>query len=114
MDVRRGTGDACTADGALNLLLLYKAEGTIDAKQFHALCDGHRNVLVLLVTQDIASGTRCVVMWMDGTGHASQQCVRRIHRRRIRKWTAKSGGNYLHQGCACVSVPCGEGRCCGA
>ena len=83
MDVRRGTGDACTADGALNLQLLYTAKGAIDSDQFHELCDGHRNVLVLLVTQDIRSGKRCVVMWMDGTGHASQQCVRRIHRRRI-------------------------------
>jgi hypothetical protein len=56
------TGNACTADGALELRLLYKAEGKIDGEQFHALCDGHRNVLVLLVTQDIGSGTWCVVM----------------------------------------------------
>ena len=109
MDVRHSTGDACTAAGGFELRLLYKAEGKIDGKLFHALCDGHRNVFVLLVTQDIASGKRCAVLWMDGYGHTSQQCVGRIHRRGIRKWTAKSGGNQYDQGCAGVSVPCGQG-----
>ena len=55
------------ADGALVLTLLYKAVGSIDATQFHALCDGHRNVFVLIVARDLTSNAMLVVVWMDGT-----------------------------------------------
>ena len=55
------------ADGALVLTLLYKAVGSIDGPQFHALCDGHRNVFVLIVARDLTSNAMLVVVWMDGT-----------------------------------------------
>ena len=55
MDGVACTGDV-TADGTFRLTLLYKADGTIDAKLFHAQCDGHPNIFVVIVAQDIASG----------------------------------------------------------
>ena len=55
MDGVACTGDV-TADGTFRLTLLYKAEGTIDNVKFHAQCDGHPNIFVVIVAKDIASG----------------------------------------------------------
>ena len=55
MDGVACTGDV-TADGTFRLTLLYKADGEIDRVKFHAQCDGHRNIFVVIVAKDIASG----------------------------------------------------------
>ena len=55
MDGVACTGDV-TADGTFRLTLLYKAEGEIDGVKFHAQCDGHPNIFVVIVAKDIASG----------------------------------------------------------
>ena len=55
MDGVACTGDV-TADGTFRLTLLYKADGKIDAVKFHAQCDGHPNIFVVIVAKDIASG----------------------------------------------------------
>ena len=64
-----GVACACdvTAEDAFGLQLLYKAEGKIDAVQFHAQCDGHPNIFVAIVARDIVSGLMFVVMWMVGS-----------------------------------------------